>query len=153
MSVCPRKRTCAVHWRVSAKGQKRTLHCCATLSQKRWGPRRSKVHRHSLACRNAALGAGNRPVRRQAQRSGQSGRTVGIQRSGLFAKALTLRKTAMTRTKRNTLTFRNIQARLHVRRCRLFVSAGAYELVTDKELIKGLSFLRDWHIDVHFGRD
>jgi hypothetical protein len=59
----------------------------------------------------------------------------------------------MTRTKRNTLTFRNIQARLHVRRCRLFVSAGAYELVTDEELIKGLSFLRHWHIDVHFGRD
>ena len=46
----------------------------------------------------------------------------------------------MTRTKRNTLTFRNIQARLHVRRCRPFVSAGAYELVTDEELIEGLSF-------------
>lgn len=59
----------------------------------------------------------------------------------------------MTRTKRSTVTFRNIQARLHVGRCRPFVSAGAYELVTDEELIEGISFLRHRHIGVHFGKD
>jgi hypothetical protein len=59
----------------------------------------------------------------------------------------------MTRTKRSTLTFRNIQVRLHVRRCRPFVSAGVYELVTDEDLIEGFSFLRHRHIGVHFGKD
>jgi hypothetical protein len=47
------------------------------------------------------------------------------------------RKTAMTRTKRSTLTFNRAFTLEGVDRS---FPAGAYELVMDEELIEGLSF-------------